>query len=189
MEGGTRFVDPDHVRAGWRLRMPPTTDGRAERAAPAGQRRGVGPDNGDRLPELVALGMGSLACAALSRRARSRRRIDPFTGDLELQRVVSEEAMDAAALLHRFAGVPALHSFETANCLLGSSLCGRPHRPGGARHPRLPIRCHVLADRAQGRRLPMGSCCGTTAGVARGPHGARGRGHPVSLRPYRTPYR
>jgi DNA-binding SARP family transcriptional activator len=129
MEGGTWFVDPDHVRAGWRLRLPPTTDGGAERAAPAGQHRGVGSHHGDRLPELVALGMGSLACAALSRRARSRRRIDPFTGDLELPRAVSDDAMDAAALLHRFAEVPALHSFEAANCLLGRSLHGDPTDP------------------------------------------------------------
>ena len=130
MDGGTRFVDPDHVRAGWRLRLPPTTDGEAREAAPAGHApRASAHDHGDRLPELVALGMGSLACAALARRARSRRRIDPFTGDLELPRAVSDEAMDAAALLHRFAEVPALHSFEAANCLLGRSLHGDPAGP------------------------------------------------------------
>jgi DNA-binding SARP family transcriptional activator len=39
--------------------------------------------------------------------------------------VPSEGALDTATLLHRFHGVPALHSFEAANCLLGASLEGR----------------------------------------------------------------
>ena len=41
----------------------------------------------------------------------------------------SEGALDTATLLHRFNGVPALHSFEAANCLLGLSLEGRASGP------------------------------------------------------------
>ena len=82
------------------------------------------------LPELVALGLGSLACAALARRAGRRRRIGVrFTGDAVVGPSLSEGALDAATLLHRFAGVPALHSFEAANCLLGLSLDGRASGP------------------------------------------------------------
>ncbi len=126
MGGGTRFVDPDHVRVGWRLRLPPAAGAGIDEESPEAH-RSAGPSRpGDRLPELVALGMGSLACAALARRARKRRGIDPFTGDLDLGRSVSDEAVDAAALLHRFAALPALHSFETANRLLGGSLQDDP---------------------------------------------------------------
>ena len=42
---------------------------------------------------------------------------------------MSEEAVDAAALLQRFAGVPALQAFEAANCLLGRSLQEDPGGP------------------------------------------------------------
>jgi DNA-binding SARP family transcriptional activator len=117
MGGGQRFVDPDQVRAGWRLRLPAeahpdhhTITRRVTRA----------PDH-DRLPELVALGIGSLACAALARRSRSRRRPVPFSGDLDLP-LLSEPAVDADTLLQRFADVPALDAFEAANRLLGRVL-------------------------------------------------------------------
>ena len=151
MEGGTRFVDPDHVRAGWRLQLPPTTDGGAEGDAPAGQRRGVGPDNGDRLPELVALGMGSLACATLSRRARSRR---PDRSLHRRSRVAAggvgggDGRGRAAAPLRRSSSIAYVRVRQLPPRELAQ---WRSHRPSGARHPRLPIGCHVLADRAQGR--------------------------------------
>ena len=124
MSGGTRFVDPDHLRPGWHLHLPLVADA----AAPAAWDRPIrtNPPPDDRLPELVALGLGSLACAALARRARSRRRGEPFSHGSIVGREVSEGAVDTAALLHRFAGVPALHSFEAANSLLGSSLLGEP---------------------------------------------------------------
>lgn len=128
--GGARFVDPDQLREGWHLRLPAD----AHHAAHDGRR--VGGANDPRrgpaghLPELVALGLGSLACAALARRAGRRRRIGPrFTGDPVLAPALSEGATDAATLLHRFSGVPALHSFEAANCLLGLSLEGRASGP------------------------------------------------------------
>jgi DNA-binding SARP family transcriptional activator len=43
--------------------------------------------------------------------------------------VLSEGAQDAATLLQRLAGVPALHSFEAANSLLGQCLENRPSGP------------------------------------------------------------
>jgi DNA-binding SARP family transcriptional activator len=133
MGGGRRFVDPDHVAAGWRLRLPAeAADLRAGHAEP---RRDHSPPSGapDRLPELVALGCGSLACAALARRARRRHRPAPFSGDLDLplgrgrghepgRRRLSEEAVDTDSLLQRFPSVPGLDAFESANCLLARSL-------------------------------------------------------------------
>jgi DNA-binding SARP family transcriptional activator len=133
MGGGRRFVDPDHVVAGWRLRLP--AEAADLRAGHEEQRRDHAPPSGapDRLPELVALGCGSLACAALARRARRRHRPPPFSGDLDLplgrdreserrRRRLSEEAVDTDALLQRFPSVPALDAFEAANCLLARSL-------------------------------------------------------------------
>ena len=78
----------------------------------------------------MALGLGSVACAALARRARRQRRLGSrFSGDPILRPALSEGAEDAATLLQRFARVPALRSFEAANCYLGLSLEGRPVRP------------------------------------------------------------
>jgi len=129
MAGGTCFVDPDQILPGWRLRLPLATGPREPRRPGVDRDTGRAPAGGH-LPELVALGLGSLACAALARRAR-RRRADPVGFDLDLSggRTVSEAAVDAASLLQRFAGIPALHSFETANCLLGRTLRDDPRRP------------------------------------------------------------
>ncbi len=127
MGSGTRFVDPDQLRAGWRLRLPAEAR-RAGETAARGDRTDhpSRPEPAGHLPELIALGLGSLACAAIARRAGHRRRIgDRFTGSAIPGPEPSEGALDAAALLHRFAGVPALHSFESANCRLGLSLEGR----------------------------------------------------------------
>ena len=123
MPDGARFVDPDHLREGWRLRLPAAARGTSRRGgAPA-----VPPAAGRldaRLPELVALGAGSLTCAALARRARRRRdqagRLvepdHPRNGDPAWGR--SAGALDAAALLGRLEGIPALDAFEAANVLL-----------------------------------------------------------------------
>ena len=124
MGGGRRFVDPDHVEAGWRLRLP----SEALRPDP-GHRTSRAPD---RLPELVALGCGSLACAALARRSRRRHRAAPFIGDNDLPllgRAMSEAAVDTDALLQRFPSVPALEAFEVANCVLARSLEERDDAP------------------------------------------------------------
>jgi hypothetical protein len=113
---GVRLVDPDHLRAGWTLRLP----GGARPSASGGTASGVG----DRLPELVALGLGSLGCAALARRARRRRRRpfveDPRTAVVFSDAVLSDAAVDTAVVLDRFDGVPALAAFESANLLLAS---------------------------------------------------------------------
>ena len=116
---GARFVDPDQLRAGWHLRLPEA--GRHENDDRA--RDDGGPAPAGHLPELIALGLGSLACAALARRARQRRRLgERFSADALPQPVLSEGAVDTSTLLHRFAGVPALESFEAANCLLALAL-------------------------------------------------------------------
>jgi DNA-binding SARP family transcriptional activator len=128
MGGGTRFVDPDHVRPGWSVVLPAAARRPGDRPEPrpaSAAPRALA----SHLPELTALGMGSLACAALARRARRRRRRgDLFAGDLDLGRP-SEGAVDAAVLLSHFEGVPALSSFEAANCLLGRSLRDRSGGP------------------------------------------------------------
>ena len=120
--GGSRFVDPDQLREGWRLRLPAEAhDRERSRTSPHPQPPG-------HLPELLALGLGSVACAAFARRAGRRRRLsDRFVGDPIRQ--PSEGALDAATLLERFAGTPALHSFEAANCMLAVALEGRGSRP------------------------------------------------------------
>jgi DNA-binding SARP family transcriptional activator len=120
MGGGQRFVDPDQVRAGWRLRLPDEAQHHRATGRPA-----QAPDH---LPELLALGIGSLACAALARRTRGRRRAAPFPADLELPRL-SEPAVDAATLVQRFGDVPALDAFEAANRLLGRILGERAAPP------------------------------------------------------------
>lgn len=126
--GGSHFVDPDQLREGWHLRLPAETR-RSTRVGGGAGHRSAPPSPGH-LPELVALGLGSVACAALARRARRRRRLGSrFSGDPILRPALSEGAEDAATLLERFARVPALRSFEAANCYLGLSLEGRPLRP------------------------------------------------------------
>jgi len=123
--GGASFVDPDRLREGWRLRLPAdarrsTGDG-AARVGGSNRASRHGPEG--HLPELIALGLGSLACAALARRAGLRRRTGMrFSDHAVLEPVPSEGALDTGTLLQRFDGVPALHSFEAANCLLGLSL-------------------------------------------------------------------
>ena len=78
------------------------------------------------LPELAALGIGALACAALTRRARRTRLLRQLTteeSDLEFS--LSPPAIDAGILFARGAGLPALHAFEAANYGLAAALEGR----------------------------------------------------------------
>lgn len=128
--GGAHFVDPDQLREGWRLRLP--TDARRDGDGHDGDlgHQSTRPATPGHLPELVALGLGSVACAALARRARRRRRLgSQFSAEPLLQPSLSEGAQDAATLLQRFDGVPALRSLEAANSLLGLALEGHPVRP------------------------------------------------------------
>jgi DNA-binding SARP family transcriptional activator len=128
---GARFVDPDQLREGWHLHLPAGArhddGGGARRRGATVAVRGEPPGH---LPELVALGLGSLACAALARRAGRRRRLGTrFTDDSVAGAALSEGAQDAATLLHRFSGVPALRSFESAHCLLGHNVQDRASAP------------------------------------------------------------
>jgi DNA-binding SARP family transcriptional activator len=135
MGGGARFVDPDHLRAGWRLLLP-------ESATTAGWREGAARHTQDpllaHLPELLVLGLGSLTCAAVARRSKRSRRGEVFRGDLGLPEP-SEEAVDTSSLVQRFAGIPALRSFEAANCKLGYLLKSRAD--GGALSPGVRAIC------------------------------------------------
>ena len=141
MGRGQRFVDPDQLRAGWRLRLPdeigPTRVG-GRTAHPAGGRP-------DHLPELVALGLGSLACAALARRARRGDRARSATAANSISAGPPPMApWTPPTLLHRFDGVPALPAFEAANGLLGRALDGDPEHPPCGRR-RLARRRDLLA--------------------------------------------
>jgi DNA-binding SARP family transcriptional activator len=129
MSVDTRFVDPDQLRAGWRLRLPDASGPRSHggRAAPRDTRPADG--LGNHLPELLALGLGSLTCAALARRTRRHRECDRFTDPLDLGRRPTDAAVDTATLVNRFAEVPALASFEAANLLLGRMLHDRAGPP------------------------------------------------------------
>ena len=71
------FVDPDHLEPGWRLDLGRLSDQPGPHAHTHAHRhdqRGTPPPPGhpDHLPELVALGLGSLACAGLARRTGRR---------------------------------------------------------------------------------------------------------------------
>ena len=127
---GTRFVDPDQVRSGWWLRLPDSgRDARSVRAHSEPHSTGTGGSLKSHLPELLALGLGSLTCAAIARRTRRHRECDRFTGELDLPGSLSADAVDTATLVERFAGVPALASFEAANVLLGWMLRDRTTAP------------------------------------------------------------
>jgi DNA-binding SARP family transcriptional activator len=139
MGDGARLVDPDHLRAGWRLRLPDAArEAASDPGGPAVVRRDAGRLHA-RLPELVALGAGSLACAALARRARRRHDearllAEPDRHDLEGGGpVLSPGAVDAAALLGRFEGVAALRAFEVANVLLGAGAARNGAAPPAVR--------------------------------------------------------
>ena len=122
-----RLVDPDHLREGWRIELPHDAQHphAARRAAHTDPRPAAHPDH---LPELVVLGIGSLACAALARRSRRRFRTPPFVDPLDSSLLPSERAVDSATLWQRFDGAPALRAFEAANRLLGLAVLesGRP---------------------------------------------------------------
>ena len=78
------------------------------------------------LPELVALGIGAIGSAALARRCR-RLRLLRQLGESDPGAVPenSDAAIDTNTLLSRFAGVPALTTFESANCQLAHALSRR----------------------------------------------------------------
>ena len=102
--------------------------------------RSKGPDRRDLdLPELAALGIGALACAALTRRARRTRLLrqvtieEPRSGRSPSPRLPSTPASGWRA----GAGLPALHAFEAANYGVAAALAdrvgGRRDDTGGLR--------------------------------------------------------
>jgi LysM repeat protein/DNA-binding SARP family transcriptional activator len=94
-----------------------------------GSRQGAGPGRMD-LPELAALGIGALACAALTRRARRVRLLRQVaTEEPAPEFSLSPAAIDTGIQLARGAGRPALAAFEAANYGLAAALTGRS---GGA---------------------------------------------------------
>ena len=93
--------------------------------AHTGSLAGAGPGRRD-LPELAALGVGALACAALTRRARRTRLLRQVaTEEPDPGFPLSPRAIDASIQLARGAGLPALRAFEAANYGLAAALAGR----------------------------------------------------------------
>jgi DNA-binding SARP family transcriptional activator len=91
----------------------------ASRAGSTKDRHGTN-GRGD-LPELAALGLGAIGCAALARRARRAQAIRRMMATAD-EPAPSPAAADTGALLARFDGIPALAAFEGANRLLGHAL-------------------------------------------------------------------
>ena len=141
--GGMRFVDPDQLREGWRLRLPaddpPSRTGTHARTSHASPH----PEQSAHLPELLALGLGSVACAALARRARRRRRPgDRYLGDPIRQ--PSEGALDAATLLERFAEYPGPPFVRSRQLHAGPGSGGSSLPAAGSSNLCLALRCHLL---------------------------------------------
>ena len=115
----------------------PNLPRRRTRAAPAPRpaatdhRAPVGPGRGGRgpspvpLPELAALGLGTLAAAALARRARRARHLASLARrEGEVPAAVPEGAARAGTLLAPFLGSPVLERLELADRHLGAALAG-----------------------------------------------------------------
>jgi DNA-binding SARP family transcriptional activator/LysM repeat protein len=92
---------------------------------------GDGPGWGN-LPELAALGIGAITCAALTRRARRRRLLCAVEAGESADAGRSDETVDTEILLARFAGVPALRAVEAANCRLDRAWRPDPRSTGRA---------------------------------------------------------
>jgi DNA-binding SARP family transcriptional activator len=95
----------------------------AEEATHTPEQRSPAGSSTSTLPELAIIGLGALGCAALARRSRRRylRRgaVAPGPHD-EFDRPPA--LVDTETLVGRFAGVPALEAFESANALLQETL-------------------------------------------------------------------
>ena len=143
MGPAVRFIDPDHLRVGWTLLLPSDTAAQGSRPALA--------DPESHLPELVTLGLGSLACAALARRANRRRRLRPFVEDERTAAVLSDSAVDTArhaASLRRGSSAGSIRVSQPPAGLDPRRQDDTTCHPGGQRGPR---RCVVLAVRARSR--------------------------------------
>ena len=104
---GRRLVRPPVATTHPRRPSAPATAAEAPDGAGEGQRD---------LPELIALGLGAIGCAALTRRARRMRLLRQVTsGEHAPGPEPSAGAVDTGILLARFTGVPALRALEAAN--------------------------------------------------------------------------
>ena len=75
------------------------------------------------LPDLSALGIGAIVCAALARRSRRMRMLHQIDSDEpDTASHHTAGAIDADIRLARFSGVPSLHTFEAANYELGRAM-------------------------------------------------------------------
>jgi hypothetical protein len=93
--------------------------------AHTGSLEAAGPAHLD-LPELAALGIGALACAALTRRARRARLLRQVTSEEpDSEFCLSPPAIDTGIMLARGSALPALQAFEAANYGLAAVLAGR----------------------------------------------------------------
>ncbi|MGO9457275.1 MAG: LysM peptidoglycan-binding domain-containing protein, partial [Acidimicrobiales bacterium] len=109
-----------------------THAGRAvTRPVAPGHRASKGSGHGGRgpspvpLPELAALGLGTLAAAALARRARRARHLASLARrEGEVPAAVPERAARAGTLLAPFLGAPVLDRLELADHHLGAGLAG-----------------------------------------------------------------
>ena len=118
-------------------------------ARPAAHTRRRTPARPDRLPELLALGIGSLACAALGPSVEATPSSGPL---LRRPRPRPRPAAPAHARVRRggrrrrvapaVPRVPALQAFEAANCLLGDAIGA----PGDAAPRPLGLRLAVGRD-------------------------------------------
>jgi hypothetical protein len=110
------------------LRAGPTFPAQTAMVAPTSNSLGVTSRGGLSLPELSALGIGALACAALTRRSRRMRMLRQRDGDEpEAASAYAAAVIDADIRLARFSGVPSLHAFEAANYRLGLAMQAMDH--------------------------------------------------------------
>jgi DNA-binding SARP family transcriptional activator len=147
MQGGGRFVDPNLIYAGWTLTLPGIPVPDAVSAPPVAQAppptvpavyhqtqphqdtvREDAPNQHpftSDLPDLIALGIGAMGCAALFRRSRRLRLLRQAELVPRSHADVSDFTIDTDVRLARFARVPSLRDFEIANRQLARALRDR----------------------------------------------------------------
>ena len=194
MGGGTRFVDPDHVQAGWRLRLP--ADATTPTAA-TGRRRDTVAGTTGRGPRNAGTICPSWSRSAWARWPAPRWPVAPAR---RRRRSVHRRARDAAARCPRAPSTRrrcCTASRASRHCARsrpptassGRSLHGRrrPRRsvPSASRRP--ASRSGSPAPQADAARW-LRAACGRR-GLARRPRRARGRRPLLSLRPHRPPRR
>ena len=137
-----------------------------------GALEGVGPARPD-LPELAALGIGALACAALTRRARRNRLLrQATTEEPDPAFPLSPPAIDTGIMLARGAALPALHAFEASNFGLAAALADRSESPVTIRAVCVGAAGVDFWLSEAGRPAPDGLTLSPDGHVWHAPHGA-----------------